>query len=364
MSLSSLQSHLVSVFTSPQYIVTRSISIALVVLTLLGVMFPVALPTYLGLTPAFIFNQYYLWTFVTSSLLHTSILIGALNTALFLLLAADTETHFGSGQFLALIGAVAVATNATLVLINILLFAVTFNEFFVFRSFYGMTAVNAALTVALKQRFGERVLVAPAIRYSHIVSLIFALSIVLIVAQQLAAIEAPAALFGVCYGWLFCRYYRADAESGLVGDLRPEFAFSTLFPDIAGVRALVDVTTLIPYQIALQLGLFAAAIKSHSATLPTSVDDTTAPPAVNRIDPAAERRRALAIKAIDDKLAELARAGTSERSSSTAVDSANVNLSDAELDRLESDLKPKDTDALLTEAHAANALARSDSDGL
>jgi len=119
-----------------------------------------------------------------------------------------------------------------------------------------------------------------------------------------------------------------------VGDMRDEFALHTLFPDIAFVRLAVKVVGAICYQACLRMGLLQASLRrsplprhhtgdsssssSSSAFVSHPRPYVTSPRpesghlngskeafGFRPVDPIQERRRALAMKAIDDKLAEL-----------------------------------------------------------
>lgn len=188
----------------------------------------------------------------------------------------------------------------------------------------GFSGINAAFAVALKQRFGERscvpgVKVLDAIKFKHLPMVLGWVSLALWFSGSLGGKEAPLIFFGTFYGFVYLRFFNRDAETGVVGDLRPEFGLATFFPDIGGVRAIVDFAGTVTFQTLLRLGLFADAVKTN-ASLPTSAETASLmDPAGSHsqhsqhsdlyrtVDPTAERRRLLAIKAIDDKLAELAR---------------------------------------------------------
>ena len=65
---------------------------------------------------------------------------------------------------------------------------------------------------------------------------ISALAVVLWWIGRIGGKESPLVLFGVLYSWLYLRFYFVDADTGVVGDLREEFAFETLFPSVFGIR--------------------------------------------------------------------------------------------------------------------------------
>jgi hypothetical protein len=146
-------------------------------------------------------------------------------------------------------------------------------------------------------------------------------SLILWLTGRLGGKEAPLIFFGTFFAWLYLRFFMRDGESGVVGDLRPEFSLATFFPDVFGLRPLVEFAGTVVFQSLFRLGLFAETVKSN-ASLPTTAETAALNPSQSHanaalagapgdlyrtVDPTAERRRLLAIKAIDDKLAELAR---------------------------------------------------------
>jgi hypothetical protein len=196
----------------------------------------------------------------------------------------------------------------------------------------GFSGINAAFAVALKQRFGDRsclpsVRYLDSIKFRHLPMFLGSVSLVLWLVGSLGGKEAPLIFFGTFFAWAYLRFVMYDIETGVVGDLRPEFSLATFFPDLFGVRPLVDFAGTVVFQTLFRFGLFGETVKSN-ATLPTSASShsahshsahsssassssSTSSDLYRTVDPTAERRRLLAIKAIDDKLAELARQPTS-----------------------------------------------------
>lgn len=147
-------------------------------------------------------------------------------------------------------------------------------------------------------------------------------SLILWLTGGLGGKEAPLIFFGTFFAWVYLRFFMRDGETGQVGDLRNEFSLATFFPDILGLRPLVEFAGTIVFQTLYRFGFFTEAVKSN-ASLPTTSETIPIHPNISNanatlaaggggdlyrnVDPTAERRRLLAIKAIDDKLAELAR---------------------------------------------------------
>ena len=169
------------------------------------------------------------------------------------------------------------------------------------------------------------------------------ISLALWLTGRLGGKEAPLIFFGTFFSWVYLRFFMTDSSTGVVGDLRPEFSSATFFPDLFGLRALVEFAGTVVFQSLFRMGLFADTVRTN-ASLPTSMaspsnalglglglglggfanglsgggggggggaglssSSSSSGADYRTVDPTAERRRLLAIKAIDDKLAELAR---------------------------------------------------------
>lgn len=165
------------------------------------------------------------------------------------------------------------------------------------------------------------------VKLKHIPMVVGWVSLLLWMFGSLGGKEAPLVFFGTFFSFLYLRFFMRDDTTGVVGDLRPEFSSATFFPDLFGIRPIVEFAGTIVFQTLYRFGLFQEAVKSNQS-LPTSSEMTSlqhgntahssngsanasmSPDPYRTVDPTAERRRLLAIKAIDDKLAELARQPT------------------------------------------------------
>ena len=301
--------------------VSRYTSVALVVLLIAGVSAPVSVSSVLGLVPGYTLSNYYLWTFVTAGLLHTSLLPGLLNVFCFVAVSPSLERLWGSRGWLTYLLLVDVTVQVVIFALMITLYALTESELFLFRSVCGFSGVNAAIAVAIKQRWAEQPIVShPAlsilhpVKYAHLPFIVCSSSVVLWLAGWLG-VDVLLVALGTVVSFVYLRFYAVDPDTGEVGDLRADFSFASLFPDVLGVRGSVNLLAAIPFHVLMRSGLVSSALASHagrSAAVAES-DGSMASllPQVQvdgfrAVDSQAERRRQLAIKAIDDKLRQLA----------------------------------------------------------
>ena len=255
---------------------------------------------------------------------------GVLHAGVLCLLCPALERGVGSRRVLLLVLVVVLCVHVSLFVCLVSLYALTESEGFLFNVWCGASSVTAAVLVALKQRWPD----SPALPISassltllsrlqvqHLPFLACCLSVLLGLVGWVGGKEAPLMLLGVLYSFLYLRFYQRDPDTGAVGDMRSDFAFATLFPDVLGLRGVVNLAATVPFHALMRAGAFSEAIKSAALLPPTSINGAgeAAPPSgsdatallvgsanLRAVDPQAERRRILAIKAIDEKLAQLA----------------------------------------------------------
>ena len=390
--MQSILSHVQQLASAPELRVSRWTSAALLLFLLLGVAAPHSAGAVLGLVPGYTLSNYYLWTLLTAGLLHTDLLLGALNVAAFVSWSPCLERVWGSRSWLLYLALVDVCIQVVVFALMVALYAVTESELFLFRAVCGFSGVNAAVAVALKQRWPDQPIVplpslpaAQSVRYEHMPFIVCSLSVAAWVLGVLS-VDAPlVVLLGTATSFVYLRFYAVDPDTGEVGDLRTEFSFAALFPDVLGVRGSVNLLAAVPFHLLMRTGLFESALKSHAgraAAASADSDPNTAslllPPlqsdAFRTVDPQAERRRQLAIKAIDDKLRQLAEHSQQQQqqqqqhmqqqavqqpsSTETSLLLAHTELpDDAELERLEREVTEPAGSAASSQQPVAIAIA-------
>jgi len=290
---------------------TRTLLLGLISLWALGQLSETA-ASYLGFIPAYTVSvqHYYIWNIFTAGFFETSFFMGVVNILVVVVVCPLLEHSWGFKTFLRFLVIVNLSVFVTLFAMVIVVFAATQDDHYLFRRVCGFSAINAAFAVALKQRYAETPVVnVPGVnmlKFKHLPMFICFSAILLWWFGSIGGKETPLVLFGTLYGWIYLRFYMVDLDTQVVGDLRDDFSFSSLFPDVPHIRAVITVLSVICFRSLRGIGFFADAVKSQPV-LPMTTDEDAFFRSTGPIDPTAERRRALAIKAIDDKLAELSK---------------------------------------------------------
>jgi len=314
---------------------------------LLGILLPAYTSSIVALSPGFIFQNFYLWTIITAALYETRILVALINITLFTFLSPSIERQRQSTLLITLLMIVNIAVNTSMLFLMISCFAITEAESCLYSIICGCTSLNAALIIAYRQHHGDRSVIpsayAQSLKFKHLPSLIGATTTLLwAVTAGLVDGRIPAQyLLGTLYSWIYLRFYAADIsitssdgqEQQLIGDLRSEFSFSSLFPNVPQIQFIVDIISSAVYH-SCKSWLFPAALKSQqlreqhqlnsesqniipstSSTSTSSTSTSTTQQNISSsnadiynfraIDPLTETRRLLAIKKIDEKLAQL-----------------------------------------------------------
>lgn len=325
----------------------------MLVLWMLGVVAPEMGGDWFGLVPGRVLSNYRLWTFITAGPFETSLGMGAVNLLAFVVAGPCMERLWGSRILAVFVLWMDVLVLVTAFALMIGVYAVSELEQFVFRPLCGFSGVNAALAVAMKQRMTEQPLlpipdvpILHRLQCQHLPALICTAAVLLWMTGWMNGKEVMLIWLGTLFSFLYLRFYFKDPDTGAVGDMRHDFAFSTLFPDILGLRGVVNLVLTVPFHAAMRAGFFSDALKSAtglpgvgSATSPSPSDASAllvGTANLRAVDPQAERRRILAIKAIDEKLAELAKHASNAGNTAAAQGAAVVDLpNEEELQRME-----------------------------
>jgi hypothetical protein len=315
-----------------------------------------------ALQPGSLFVHYSLWSLVTAGLYESSLFGLLFELSLLILFSPVIERSLGFSDHLKRIFLIILLTYLSVYFFSIVFYSVTEVESYLYSSYSGFLPVNAYFLVCLCQLYGEQTLLPSleALKFSYLPCIGFLIAVFLYI-FSISSFDACLILLGLFFGWLYLRFYSPSDEQttgsqgNLHGDLRPEFSFAHLlypFPyDPLNVKLCLFTLSTLFFQVFVKFGCFKQSIKqqqnmgnssansNHSnpnansnaysaSVLPiystpslSSVSPhsfNSSGPAINSlfshsqsasIDAAVERRRMLAMRAIDDKLAELARAG-------------------------------------------------------
>lgn len=266
----------------------------------------------------------HLWTLVTAGFYDADITMGLINLGVATCVAPVVERKLGSKGFVTFVLFVSTCSVATALFGAIAAYVTTMSTQILFQTTSGFSAVNSALAVGLLQANGAGALTPfyPLPKTKHLPSMIIVLSIALFVTSAVPGKDVALVLLGTFYGWLYLRFCRLDTSTGLVGDLRDEFSLVHLFPTLPVFSPLLVFMSTMTFKVVISIGCCSGAIKTHEllgasdAAVAKSITEDAfgAVPMTSGLsggkdvsvkDPIADRRRAMAIKAIDEKLAAL-----------------------------------------------------------
>ncbi|KAI8851510.1 eukaryotic integral membrane protein-domain-containing protein [Chytridium lagenaria] len=263
----------------------------------------------LTLYPGLLFWR--LWAIITAGFVETNIFLLFINGTIFALSARYFEQIWGSKEFLTFVGVVNVSSVVLTTITLFFSYAVTQNEAYIFEyEIAGLAALISGFAVAFKQTVPEHSITlfkAFSIRVKYIPSILimnaFQLYIFGFIVSTFYLI-----LFGSASAWVYIRFYRL--QDGIKGDRSETFAFASFFPEKLHPFVNPVSTFIFNFLVAFKLC-------PPLATSSTNDDDLeSAPtPKTSSSDVAdAERRRAIALKALDMRLQSNAQQASSSNS--------------------------------------------------
>ncbi|TPX56354.1 hypothetical protein PhCBS80983_g04590 [Powellomyces hirtus] len=280
---------------------TRTLLAISVVLSLASYIIPIE---YIALIPAT--SVYYLWTFVTAGLWESNPISLLINGTGLLFAGKYFENQWGLRSFVKYVAIVNVGAYLGVFLATVLEYAATFDLAWLFDSeASGLAALLAGFLVSFKQAVPEhsiKVFNVVSVRAKHLPSVYLLLNFILFVCR-IIHVHFFIVLFGTLVSWLYTRFYKR--QDGLKGDRSETFSFASFWPDI--FHPIVKPWSNAVFKLAVSMKLCPPL---SNTPLPTTRYDAPPqhggqPPAQpGPIDADAERRRALALKALDMRLSE------------------------------------------------------------
>ncbi|KAL2001474.1 hypothetical protein VTN02DRAFT_1710 [Thermoascus thermophilus] len=278
---------------------------------------------YLTLVPTRIII--YPWTLLTATFVEQNIFTVILNAATLFYGGKYLERAWGSREFGKLILVVSLASNAVAVLVYLIWNAVGGDFLRGLTPICGGIAIQAAFLVAFKQLVPEHTVTilrgVVKMRVKHFPALFLLLNTIggIVFGTDTAALLA---WLGLLTSWTYLRFYKYQPDLsgtstsglGIKGDASETFAFATFFPDaiqppIAFVAdriytALVTLRICTPFSAEDIASGNQQALARGEAGLPSFLNNGRGASGMRPIGKReeAERRRALALKALDQRL--------------------------------------------------------------
>ncbi|WFD43687.1 hypothetical protein MPSI1_002351 [Malassezia psittaci] len=267
---------------------------------------------YLVLVPGQVL--WYPWTLVTAAFCETS-WIEAMVTLLTVPFAAEyLEARWGAGELLQFSGVIVIVSNIIATFISFAMFVVFRVDQPLFGTqFHGLEALQTGFLVAFAQLIPQHEIQLFGSRFSIRVRELPMLYVGVSNVMCVLGYNSPFLLiqFGWLVSWFYLRFFQRN-EMGTRGDFTESFAFVKWFPPFLQ-KPLGRVFDLV-HSVASRLGLVPRA-SSYYTDLELNVgeDDLPAPVSSGRAE--AERRRAMALEALDQRMAHAKKSSQEERNS-------------------------------------------------
>ncbi|KAJ5570566.1 uncharacterized protein N7459_009996 [Penicillium hispanicum] len=277
---------------------------------------------YLTLVPSLVL--YYPWTLVSATLVEQNIFTVLLNAATIFYGGKYLERAWGSREFSKFFAVVAVFPNVVIVPIYLLWGAVTGSGSRALTQICGGVSIQASFLVAFKQLVPEHTVTVfkglVKMRVKHFPALFLLLNTLsgIIIGTDTATVLA---WLGILTSWTYLRFYKRQPDLtgtstsglGIKGDASETFAFACLFPDVMQppiafvadqiYTLLVTVKIITPFSDDEIASGNQQVLARGEAGLPTLLSAARGGgPRGSGKREEAERRRALALKALDQRL--------------------------------------------------------------
>ncbi|OQD65260.1 hypothetical protein PENPOL_c006G00984 [Penicillium polonicum] len=275
---------------------------------------------YLTLVPSFFY--YYPWTIVTATFVEQNIFTVLLNAATIFYGGKYLERAWGSREFSKFIAVVAVIPCVAIIPIYLIWGAVGGSSSRSLAQICGGVSIQASFLVAFKQLVPEHTVTIfkgiIKMRVKHFPALFLLLNTIsgLVIGTDTAAIIS---WLGILTSWTYLRFYKRQPDltgtssgTGIKGDASETFAFACLFPDVMQppiafvadhiYSLLVTAKLLTPFSQDDIASGNELVLARGEAGLPTLLNNQRGGARGAGKREEAERRRAVALKALDRRL--------------------------------------------------------------
>ncbi|PYI21362.1 DUF1751-domain-containing protein [Aspergillus violaceofuscus CBS 115571] len=275
---------------------------------------------YLTLVPSYLL--YYPWTLVTATFVERNIFTVLLNAATLFYGGKYLERAWGSREFAKFILTIAVIPNVVIVPIYLVGAAMSGSASSGVTQICGGISIQASFLVAFKQLVPEHTVTIfqglVKMRVKHFPALFLLLNTIsgVVVGTRAAAILS---WLGLVTSWTYLRFFKRQPDLtgtstdglGIRGDASETFAFACLFPDLLQppiafisdqvYALLVAVKVCTPFSEEAIASGNQQVLARGEAGLPSLLSNQRGGRAMAKREEA-ERRRALALKALDQRL--------------------------------------------------------------
>ncbi|KAK1836174.1 eukaryotic integral membrane protein-domain-containing protein [Podospora conica] len=287
---------------------------------------------YLNLVPQL--SLVYPWTFVTTTLVESNIFTFTIACLTLHNGGRYLERAWSSAELAKFLVVVSLVPNFLCFGTLIALFAFTRNERWTLTTIAGTIPVQISFLVAFSQLVPAHTVTLfrglLSLRVPRFPLLYIAAVTVLTLTPLLTSASFFLALYGFFVSWTYLRFYKpifpdldASQPASLRGDASETFALSEFFPGPARPAVAALSAQVFDLLVALRLCTPFSAADISAAARAAAGGDNSGSRAPGSARAEAERRRALALRALDQRL-HAATAGSAQRAQSAAVPAAAV----------------------------------------
>ncbi|KAF9135415.1 hypothetical protein BG015_003288 [Linnemannia schmuckeri] len=248
---------------------------------------------------------YRFWTFATASFFERGIIQFVFNTVTLLGCGKYLERAWGSREFFKFLAVTSVGTMLGIYFTCLFEYIVRGNEDLLYGTqAYGLTAVLAGFLVGFKQLVPEHLVTLWGAFSIRVKTLPMLFTVFMIIQSLLTRSQTQLlmAIYGLLISWVYSRFFKT--QDGVRGDRSETFAFASFFPEAA--QPPVKVVSNLVFGILVRLHICSPL--GFGTTFQNDLENPQmsgmilpmSQPASLRAE--AERRRALALKALDMRL--------------------------------------------------------------
>ncbi|CAD5115718.1 DgyrCDS4661 [Dimorphilus gyrociliatus] len=242
--------------------------------------------------------NFWIWTFLTHSLIERHIWNLIVDIAVIFLCGKLLEPLWGALEMLIFYNVVTIGVAINTTFFYMFIYLITKNETYLFGThIHGMAGYLAGFAVASKQVMPDHVLVNSPfgkLRNKHVPMLLFYTFIPI---RLLGGVDGPFPImfgFGIIVSWIYLRFYQKHSN-GNRGDYAESFSFASFFP--TALQPVVSVISNSVFNVFVKLRICKKPQRKYDVSNPTTITVT-----LPGNDPDAERRRQVALKALNERL--------------------------------------------------------------
>ncbi|KAF9146848.1 hypothetical protein BGX30_005058 [Mortierella sp. GBA39] len=288
------------------------------------------------------------WTFATASFFERNIIMYAINTFILLGCGKYLERAWGSRELFKYLSITSVGTMLGIYFTCVFEYVVRSNDALLYDTqAYGLTGVIAGFLIGFKQLVPEHLVTVWGVFSIRVKSLPLLFAIVMFLGAFVThtQIELLMAIYGLFISWIYIRFLKV--QDGIRGDRSETFSFASFFPEFIQppVKAVSNFFfgILVKLQICSPTGYGGSFQYDLENPQMAGMGHTFTQPGSLRAE--AERRRALALKALDMRLHAASGGGLSAlssigRSNTAGRDGASGNVPRVSLLSLSAEPEP------------------------